>query len=212
MLQGENVRLAELAELREKVRELVPKLQPEGESGESQAEQTESREISPVAAAGVDSGTPEEEMVEERFQAIVSALDDTNPTVDPKKVALQPEVFALGLGPREVTAYRRLFGGASCDRGLEEFVLRAAALRAKIEDEAEEVKSILDDTAGKGEAPIYAQARQTARLGDLFLRRFEHRIEQAVLLGDSAEARALQLLKMRMMRGFSGLWLMVNRS
>jgi len=84
--------------------------------------------------------------------------------------------------------------------------------RSKIEAEVDEIKSILDDTAGKGESPLYAQAQQTARLGDLFLRRFEHRIEQAVLLGDIDDARALQMLKMRMMRGFSGLWLMINRS
>ena len=206
-LQGENVRLTELAQLREKVRELVPKLQPDSEALETIPLEEESL---PIAAPAAEAESSEESIVEERFQAIVTALDDTNPTLDPKRVALQPEIFALGLGPREVVAYRRLFGGAACDRGLERFVLRAAALRAKIEHEADEIKSILDDT-GAGEAPIYNDARQTARLGDLYLRRFEHRIEQAVLAGESAEARALQLLKMRMMRGYSGLWLMVHR-
>ena len=207
-LQGENVRLAELAELREKVRELVPKLQPEAEPSENLVPPPELRESAPVPAESLNL---EEQMVEERFQAIVAALDDTNPTLDPKKVVLQPEIFALGLGPREVVAYRRLFGGATCDQGLEQFVLRAAALRNKIETEVDEIKSILDDSAGWGNAPIYAQARQTAHLGDLFLRRFEHRIEQAVLHGDIADAKALQMLKMRMMRGYSGLWLMVYR-
>ncbi len=207
-LQGENVRLAELAELRERVRELVPKLQPE-DSSTSVTAPAELREPEPAPAEPV--AESEEVLVEDRFQAIVGALDDTNPTLDPRKVVLQPEIFALGLGPREVVAYRRLFGGAACDRGLEQFVLRAAALRAKIEQEAEEIKGILDDTAATRDAPIFGQARQTVRLGDLFLRRFEHRIEQAVLAGDSLEARALQMLKMRMMRGYSGLWLLVHR-
>ncbi len=208
-LQGENVRLTELAELREKVRELVPKLQPEDSSTsiEAPAELRET-EHDIVESLPLES---EEEMVGDRFQAIVAALDDTNPTHDPKKVVLQPEIFSLGLGPREVVAYRRLFGGAACDRDVEQFVLYAAALRAKIEHEAGEIKGILDDTASKRESPIYRQARQTVRLGDLYLRRFEHRIEQAVLAGDSIESRALQMLKMRMMRGYSGLWLMVHR-
>ncbi len=207
-LQGENVRLAELAELREKVRELMPKLQPASDDSEVLVPPPELREATPAPTESIDL---EEEMVEEPFQAIVSALDDTNPTVEPKKIALQPEIFALGLGPREVVAYRRLFGGAACDRGLEQFILRAAALRNRIENEVDEIKGILDDSTIKGDAPIYQEARQTSRLGDLFLRRFEHRIEQAVLLGDITDARALQMLKMRLMRGFSGLWLMVHR-
>ena len=209
-LQGENVRVAELAELRERVRELVPKLQPEGERAAPLVAATESRD-EPQGSSGAEADG-EEAYVAERFQAIVGALDDTNPTIEPKKVALQPEIFALGLGPREVVAYRRLFGQASCDRKLEQFVLRAAALRAMVEQEVEEIKGILDDTAATGDAPIYAKARQTVRLGDLFLRRFEHRIDQAVLNSDGQEARALQVLKMRMMRGYSGLWLLVHRT
>ena len=207
-LQGENVRVAELAKLREKVRELVPKLQPSSDAEETMVVPVESDETAPR----LPEPEPEEEIVEDCYQAIVGALDDTNPTIDPKKIALQPEIFALGLGPREVVAYRRLFGNATCDRGLEQFVLRAAALRALIEQEVEEIKSILDDTAATRDAPIYGKARGTVRLGDLFLRRFEHRIEQAVLSGDGQEARSLQILKMRMMRGYSGLWLLIHRT
>ncbi len=207
-LQGENMRLTELAELREKVRELMPKLQPAPDAAEVLVPPAELRESAPVVTESLDL---ESEMIEERYQAIVAALDDTNPTADPKKVALQPEIFAYGLGPREVVAYRRLFGGASCDRGLEQFVLRSAALRSKIEQEVDELKGILDDATVGSNTPTHVQARRTARLGDLFLKRFEHRIEQAVLLGDVAEARALQVLKIRLMRGYSGLWLMVHR-
>ena len=209
-LQGENVRLAELAELRERVRELVPKLQPESASSEVQAQPSEARGAE-TASAGAPDAEVEERYVESHYQAIVTALDDTNPTLDAKKVSLQPEIFALGLGPREVVAYRRLFGGGRCDRDREQFVLRAAALRALIEQQVDEIKGILDDTAATRDAPIFAEARQTVRLGDLFLRRFEHRIEQAVLSSDAPEARALQILKMRLMRGYSGLWLMVHR-
>ncbi len=212
-LQGENVRLAELAELREKVRNLVPKLRPDSESDEFLVVPAELEEPEEEPAEfSEEEPESEEDIVEERFQAIVAALDDTNPTIDPKKVVLQPEIFVLGLAPREVVAYRRLFGADSCDRDLEQLVLRAAALRGKIESVAEEIKGVLDETAATHEAPVFGQARLTVRLGDMFLRRFEHRIEQAVLDQDSVEARALQILKMRMMRSFSGLWLMVYRA
>ncbi len=211
-LQGENVRLAELAELREKVRELVPKLQPDSKPEEPLAAPFELREPELLPPTpGVSESEAEEEIVSELYQAIVTALDDTNPTVDPKKVVLQPEIFGLGLGPREVVAYRRLFGGGACDRSLEQFVLRGAALRGVIEHEVDEIKGILDDSAATGDAPIFAKARWTARLADRFLRRFEHWIDQAVIAGDSQEARALLTLKMRLMRGYSGLWLIIHR-
>ena len=108
-------------------------------------------------------------------------------------------------------AYRRIFGGGPCDQDLEHFVLRAAALRVRIEQEVAEIKSILDDTAVSQEAPVFRTARGTCRVADLYARRFEHRVALCVLDGDAKEARDLQRLQMRMVRAFSGLWLMVNR-
>ena len=221
-LQGSNVRIDDLARLRQKVRQLVPKLRREPADDGPFVPPTEVRELSEsgtprdprgAATQGTVAGVTnaEFEYVRERYETIVTALDDTNPTVEARKVVLQPEVFGLGLSPREVVAYRRLFGGGTCDLELEQFILQAAALRGRIETEVEEIKEILDDSAVTREAPIFGRARRTTRLADLYLRRFEHRMEQAVLGGDASEARNLQLLKMRMMRGFSGLWLMVYR-
>ena len=224
-LQGSNVRIDDLAALRQKVRELVPKLRrqpvddgPYVEPAEVRKQRREElagvEELPAVGASartGVGISNVEFEYVRDHYEAIVAALDDTNPTIEARKVVLQPEVFALGLSPREVVAYRRLYGGGTCDLELEQFVLQSAALRCRIEREVEEIKEILDDTAVTRDAPVFGRARKTTRLADLYLRRFEHRVEQAVLQGDAAEARNLQLLKMRMMRGFSGLWLMVYR-
>ncbi len=214
-LQGENVRLEELAQLRRKVRELVPKLQPP-----EKVQDTGSFVRPPEARAlGEASPSPSpsrpatgDEYIREHYEAIVAALDDTNSAVDARKVALQPEIFGLGITPREVAAYRRLYGGSECDRELEDFVLRAASMRSRIEHEVDEIKSILDDTAVTKTAPQYARAQATVRRADLYLKKFDHRLELAVLDGDVDEARALQVLKMRMMRAYSGLWLMVYRS
>ena len=220
-LQGENLKLQDLVELRRKVRDLLPKLKPEQDTQPTPiVKPRELREAAaetaaaPVAAAR-GSLVPEpgelDAYVEEFFQRIVRALDDTNPTLDPKRVVLQPEIFGLNLGPREVVAYRRLFGGGTCDRGLETFILQAAGLRARIEHEVDEIKGILDDSAITREAPVYKVARVTCQKSDWLLRRFEHYIEIYLLEGDAKEARELQVLRMRLMRGYSGLWLMVHR-
>jgi len=201
-LQKENVRLEELATLRQKVRELMPKLQPEAE-------------VLPEAASRGEAAAPavsaDAAYTAEQYAAIFAALDGTDGMTEPRKIVLQPEVFSLGLEAREVVAYRRLSSRTDCDRDLEEFILRAAAMRARIGSEVEEIKGILDDTAVTREAPVFGKARETVRRADLVLRRFEHLLEQAILEGEAADGKALQVLKMRMMRAFAGLWLMVNK-
>lgn len=217
-LQGENLKLQDLVELRRKVRDLLPKLRP-AEVEPPAMPLVKPRELrddgsEPVAATRaslVQDAGELDAYVEEYFQRIVRALDDTNPTLDPKRVVLMPEIFGLNLGPREVVAYRRLYGGGTCDRGLETFILHAAGLRARIEHEVDEIKGILDDSAITREAPVYKVARVTCQKGDWLLRRFEHYMAIYLLEGDTKEARELQVLHMRLMRGYSGLWLMVHR-
>lgn len=216
-LQGENLKLHDLVELRRKVRDLLPKLKP-AEADTAPTPLVKPRELrEELVETGSMNGAPAPDSsdvqayVDEFYQRIVRALDDTNPTLDPKRVVLQPEIFGLNLGSREVVAYRRLYGGGTCDRGLETFVLQAAGLRARIEHEVDEIKGILDDSAITREAPVYKVARVTCQKGDLLLRRFEHYIEIYLLEGDAKEARELQVARMRLMRGYSGLWLMVHR-
>lgn len=210
-LQGDELKLKEIAGLRAKVRSLVPKLRPQEDSGYVPlVEPVEAREArgeeNPTLSLDTDAG-----IVELQLQQVIEALEDTNPTVESKRIALQPEIFSLGIGPREVKAFRRLFGGAQCDRPMEEHVLRACALRVRIDQDVEEIKGILDDTAVTQDAPIFQQARVTCAVADRFLRRFEHYLQQLVLLGDGKEARTVMRLKMRLMRAYSGLWLMVYR-
>ncbi len=216
-LQGENIKLQDMVELRQKVRDLMPKLKPEPDTQPTplvrprELRESPSTPLTTSAPSLVPESGALDAYVEEYYQRIVSALDDTNPTLDPKRVVLQPEIFGLNLGPREVVAYRRLFGGGTFDSGLETFILQAAGLRARIEHEVDEIKGILDDSAITREAPIYKVARVTCQKGDWLLRRFEHYIDIYLLEGDAKEARELQVLRMRLMRGYSGLWLMVFR-
>jgi hypothetical protein len=210
-IQGENVRLEELAALRERVRELLPQLQPKSSDLGPTPQPPELRDLDEPAAGQPAARSAIEEYVTTQYKAIVAALDDTNNSLEPKKVVFLPEVFSLGLEPREVLAYRRLFSKSECDRELETFLLTTAALRVRVELDVEEIKSILDDTAVSRDAPAFRQASVTVRYADRALRRFEHLIDQAVLVSDSSEARSLQVLKMRVMRGYAGLWLRIYK-
>jgi len=208
-LEGANVRLDDLATLRQQIRQLQPRLKAAaGDDTGSMVVAAAPPPEAPVAAEA----RPEYAYVEEQYQRLCRALEETNPSHDPKKVTLDPVVFELGLEPREVIAYRRLHGDAPCNREHETLMLRAAALRVRIVEEVEAIRSQLDDSSIDREGPLYVKARETARMGDLFLRRFEHLVSEALLDGDVTEARALTVLKMRMMRTYAGLWLMVHRA
>ena len=59
---------------------------------------------------------------------------------------------------------------------------------------------------------VFARARWTARTADAYLWRFHHVLNEMLLGGgDPSEARQVQLLKMRLMRDYSGLWLLAYR-
>lgn len=207
---GSDVRLEELAALRERVRELLPRLQPETTDSGPTPQPPEIREPEEGAEHAYEPSALET-YVADQLRAIVDALDDTSAAMEPKKVVFLPDVFSLGLEPREVVAHRRYFSKTECNRELESFLLQGAALRFRIEQDSEEIKGILDDSAVTRDAPVFGKARLTVRHADQAVRRFEHLLEQAVLEGDAVEARSLQVLRMRLMRAHAGLWLQVYK-
>ena len=115
------------------------------------------------------------------------------------------------LEPREVVAYRRLEVERSGDLELERFLLDAAALRLRINHEAGQITELLDESSVTKEAPIFERARGTTRVADVVVQRFSSFIDAAVQESSFGEAQQLQLLRMRLIRDYSGLWLLVNR-
>jgi hypothetical protein len=97
------------------------------------------------------------------------------------------------------------------DPELEQFVLDAAALRLRINQEAAEISELLDESSVTREAPIFERARGTTRFADTIVQRFSSFIDAAVQESSFGEAQQLQLLRMRLIRDYSGLWLLVNR-
>jgi len=204
-LQDDNVRLEEMGSLRSQVQSLIPRLTVNSEPAAAAA--------APAPPAQPPAGRrAPESLVAAHFDRVVRALESSNQDEAPKAVTLQRELFPLRLDPREVVAYRRLQGFEPAgDRELEQFLLESAALRVRINEEAEEITGILDDTSITRDTPVFARARVTCRGADVFLRRFDAAVDGAVLDGSVSEAQTLQVLRMRLMRDFSGLWLLANK-
>ena len=61
------------------------------------------------------------------------------------------------------------------------------------------------------EAPIFDRARRTTQLAEEFVKEFGERIDAEVRSGSFGEAQQMQLLRMRLIRDYSGLWLLAHR-
>jgi hypothetical protein len=212
--QRDNVKLGDLDLLRRQVGELAPRLAarreargardefPGSDEESNPSDRFASSELTPAQTRG---------MATSHMQEIIEALDSTDSKDDPKAVALARDVYHLRLEPREVVAYRQLYVSHGGDSEVESFLLEAAALRLRINQEAAEIAELLDETAVTKDAPVFERARTTTRAADAVVQRFGSVIDVAIQDGNFIEAQQLQLLRMRLIRDYSGLWLLVNR-
>jgi hypothetical protein len=214
-LQKEEFRLGDIAQIRQRVRHLLPRLTAgrpdtaERPSLSKVGQDTGEFVLSQAAGAASSPLSTAEELLGNYYRRLVDTLREVNPPDLPaERVVLRPEVFALRLEPREVESYRRVFGKADCDRELEQFLLESAALRIRINEEAQDIASLLDETSVTGDAIVFARARLTCRKSDEYLWHFNHVLSDLMMNGNAAECRQIQLLRMRLMRDFSGLWLL----
>src|SRR4051794_14223710 len=213
-LQREEFRLGDIALIRQRVKQLLPRLAA-GRSGTadraSSGPPTADTGEFTLQRAGAASSAPlksHEELLGDYYRRVVDALRDVQPDLAPERVVLKPEVFALRIEVREVEAYRRVFGKGDSDRELEQFLLESAALRVRINEEAHDIASLLDETSVTGDSVVFARARLTARVADAYLWRFNHVLHELMMGANLAECRQIQLLRMRLMRDYSGLWLL----
>jgi hypothetical protein len=210
--QRSNVKLDDLALLRRQVEELAPVLA-------ARRRKSGALEESGPADLSIPSGAGGEtvalaalgETRSPHFQEILDVLGASDERATPKAVALSRDVYHLRLEPREVVAYRRLEVERSGNLELERFLLDAAALRLRINYEAAQITELLDESSVTKEAPIFERARSTTRVADVVVQRFSSFIDTAVQESSFGEAQQLQLLRMRLIRDYSGLWLLVNR-
>ncbi len=214
-LQREEFRLGDIALIRQRVKQLLPRLSAgraptsERPSLSRVGMDTGEYRLSQAAAAAEAPLHTQEELLGEYFRRLVDTLREVNPPdLAPERVVLRPEVFALRIEPREVEAYRRIFGRQEHDHELEQFLLEGASLRMRINEEAQEIASLLDETSVTGDSIVFARARLTCRSADSFLWRFSHVLNELMITGNLSDCRQVQLLRMRLMRDYSGLWLL----
>lgn len=213
-LQQNDFRLGDLAHIRGRVRELLPRLQEASSTGGSDRASYSTPDTAPMPAYG-SSGDDEGLAVHVKTEReeIVRALAETDAEDSPRSVCLKPEIFPLGLESREVVAWRRLDSrdGAAHDLELEKFLLFTAALRLRLKRLADEIRELLDDTARDWEAPVYGKARATLAVAGEVMWRFHHRVLQLVQDGRAEDARFIEVSRMRLMREYSGLWLLAYK-
>jgi hypothetical protein len=211
-LERDEFKLEDLASIRQRVRSLLPRLTDARSSVSNSGIHRLGDTGEHRAAAAAEAQLPErEDVLGEYFRRVVEHLREVDADVAPERAVLTPEVFPLRLEPREVIAFRRLYGSGDYDRELEQFLLEAAALRVRINEEAQEIAGIMDETSVTGEAPAYSRARLTARTADAYLWRFQHVLSELQLTGNAPEGRQVQMLRMRLMRDYSGLWLLAYK-
>jgi len=203
-LQHEDVKLDELGRLRSQVHSLSARLSERSRQG---------------MGSGLDGGpppvaegneTPDAEVLVGPVARLREALAETDPEMAPARLVLTSGIFSLRLEAREVVAYRRLTNEEepTGSREVEQTIVEAAALRVAINEQVEEIRALLDETSVTGSAPIFARARRTMRLAATYVTRLDEAMRRAVLYGSTAEAQALLVLRMRLVRDYTGCWLL----
>lgn len=204
-LQREDLKLADLAEVRQHVHSLLERLERRGE-------RTGEPAPAPVSPAPRPAPDREPSPLSEPLHRLESALEMTDPSLTPRQVTHTKEIYPLRLEPREVLAFRRLHSrDGSVDLATERLILEAAAVRVRLNDEVEQIKGLLDDTAVTGDAPVFARARRTVALASSYLAQLGSAMEDAVATGRLGESQDLLVLRMRLLRDYAGGWLLAEK-
>lgn len=202
-LQGDELKLKDLAHLRERIRALSERLGREPAATEVSSVES----VQPVRDEPVS-----DDVVAEAVARLHAALADLDPDLPPRRAVVGSDLYALRLEPRELEAHRRLRNGTGeAAREVDRTVFEAAALRVAINRHVEEIRGLLDETGATGDAAVFPRTRWTLRLAEGYGARLEAAVEQAILHGDLAEAQALTVLRMRLVRDHAGAWLLAVR-
>jgi len=151
-----------------------------------------------------------------RFLMRIAAAIDTVPdNLAEEELPEWPSVNELRLEPWEVMAYQKLFERrpAEADEDDEDLwllFLRAAALRIKVDEEA----TILATTLAAGVKPdgeLLGKAKQSLDTAKELDQDFADFLHEAVYYSNPRFLHQLYRSRFRLLRGFSGLWLIYDR-
>lgn len=181
-------------------------------------------EAPPIPATFFDEAQHSEE-ISERFgrsdplldflQRIAAAIGLVDTSVDPDEMVQLPCARELRLEPWEAAAYQKLFDrrGAEAEEDNEELwvvYLRAAALRVKVDEEATIMATAM--AAGvRPEQELLARAKRSLDLAKELDEQFNDFLQEAVYYANRKILHQLYRSRFRLLRGFSGLWLIYDR-
>ena len=146
---------------------------------------------------------------------IASAIGLVDTSVDPDEMVQLPCARELRLEPWEAVAYQKLFDrrAAEAEEDNEELwilYLRAAALRLKVDEEA----TILATAMAAGVRPepeLLTRAKKSLDLAKELDEQFGDFLQEAVYYANRRILHQLYRSRFRLLRGFSGLWLIYDR-
>lgn len=146
---------------------------------------------------------------------MASAIGLVDTSVEPDEMVQLPCARELRLEPWEAAAYQKLFERrtADADEDNEELwvlFLRAAALRLKVDEEA----TILATAMAAGVRPepeLLTRAKKSLDLAKELDEQFGDFLQEAVYYANRRILHQLYRSRFRLLRGFSGLWLIYDR-
>jgi hypothetical protein len=146
---------------------------------------------------------------------IAQAIDAADRNLLPEEIADLPHVREMRLESWEVAAYEKLFDrrnaeSAEDNEDLWMLYVRAAALRIKVDEEA----TLLAASTAAGVHPeneLLARAKQSLDTAKELDEEFGEILREAVYYSNPRMLRQLYRSRFRLLRGFSGLWLIYDR-
>ncbi len=152
-------------------------------------------------------------LLQEYVSKIIFALELVGPERPPEEAVNAKELAHLRLEPCEVEACRQLldagtgFGSLTTERAA--LLVQAAALRIRLDDEAREIDRLQRRGSEHFPEALEGASQSLQRAAELD-RRFGWLVEDALYRGDTEHLEKLYRCRFRLMRAYSGLWLIHN--
>jgi len=154
---------------------------------------------------------PADPLLNETLHKIAFALELVVWDRTPEQAVTATEIHHLNLEPWEVDTYRRLAEGdvpeGTVDSQIERFFLSSAALRVKMEEEAEEIVRLSRGSNGDRLFELLEKSAQSLERAREVNRRFQWFIDDMLYRGETQRLEQIYRSHFRFMKAFSHLWL-----
>lgn len=212
--KSDNVRIGELMTLGQSLKDIADRLQSHSHSAAaSRPSEPVLQTVSWVGLAGnaAMALNPDLDSLQPHWSELLQALSGLGGEFSAQEVETNSSLASFRLESREVVAFQRTIGSEPANVGIEQFILAGAALRRRVCEDVSELRNLHSQASGGIPKPAWMRARESARIGDAYIKHYSHMAEQAIFDGQAEEAREYQILKYRMNREVSGLVILLSR-